>query len=61
MEISQMINLIKIDIECQICFENFIKLTNKQFDKFLKITKKYYLKHLKMIIVAVVTKIDLSV
>jgi hypothetical protein len=56
-----MINLIKIDIECQICFENFIKLTNKQFDKFLKITKKYYLKHLKMIIVAVVTKIDLSV
>jgi len=36
MEITQIINEIKTDIECKICFEKFIKLTNKQFDKFYK-------------------------
>ena len=36
MEIEQIINEIKSDILCKICFEKFIKLTNKQFDKFYK-------------------------
>ena len=35
MENSQILNEIKNDIECKICFENFIKLTNKDFDNFL--------------------------
>jgi hypothetical protein len=29
-------NSIKCDIECKICYNKFIKLTNKQYDKFLK-------------------------
>jgi hypothetical protein len=40
MEIEQIINEIKSDIECKICFEKFIKLTNKQFDKFYKDNKE---------------------
>lgn len=39
MEISEIINKIKSDIECQICFEKFIKLTNKEFDNFLEDNK----------------------
>ena len=35
MEISQIINEIKSDIECKICFEKFIKLTNDQFYKLI--------------------------
>lgn len=34
MEIEQIINEIKSDIECKICFEKFIKLTYEQFYKF---------------------------
>jgi hypothetical protein len=36
MEISKIINEIKSDVECQICFEKFIKLTNEKFDIFYK-------------------------
>jgi hypothetical protein len=39
MEISEIINKIKSDIECQICFEKFIKLTNKEFDNFLEVNE----------------------
>ena len=39
MEISEIINKIKSDIECQICFEKFIKLTYKEFDNFLEDNK----------------------
>ena len=35
MENLQNINEITNDIECQICLEKFIKLTNKEFNKFL--------------------------
>ena len=41
MEISQMINEIKSDVECQICFEKFIKLTNEKFDIFYKNNKEF--------------------
>jgi hypothetical protein len=34
MEITRFITEIKSDIECKICFEKFIKLTNKQYHKF---------------------------
>jgi len=61
MEITRFINEIKSDIECKICFEKFIKITNKQFDKFYKVNEEFYRKHFTMIIVVVVTKIDLSV
>lgn len=40
MENSQIINEIKNDIECKICFEKFIKLTNEEFDKFLDNNKE---------------------
>jgi hypothetical protein len=40
MEHSQIINEIKNDIECKICFEKFIKLTNEQFDIFYKDNKE---------------------
>jgi hypothetical protein len=36
MEISQMIDEIKSDVECEICLEKFIKLTHEQFDIFYK-------------------------
>ena len=39
MEISQIINEIKSNIECQICFEKFIKLTNEQFYKLINDNK----------------------
>jgi hypothetical protein len=39
MEISKIINEIKSDVECKICFEKFIKLTSKQFDKFYEDNK----------------------
>jgi hypothetical protein len=42
MEITQFINEIKSKIECKICFEKFIKLTNKQYDKFCK-DNEYFL------------------
>ena len=34
MDVSQIINNIKSDIECKICFEQFIKLTHNQYKKF---------------------------
>jgi len=40
MEISEIINEIKNDIECQICLDLFIKLTYKEYDKFLKDNEK---------------------
>jgi len=39
MENTQIINDIKSDIECEICYEKFIKLTNEQFDIFFKDNK----------------------
>ena len=39
MEISQIINEIKSNIDCQICFEKFIKLTNEQFYKLINDNK----------------------
>jgi len=39
MEISQMIDEIKSHVECEICFEKFIKLTYEKFDKFYKNNK----------------------
>lgn len=36
MENLQNVNEITNDIECQICLEKFIKLTNKEFNKFLE-------------------------
>ena len=35
MNISEIINEIESDIECQICFEKFIKLTYEEFEKLL--------------------------
>jgi len=35
-----LINKIQNDIECKICFEKFINLTNVQFDKFYKDNKE---------------------
>ena len=40
MEISKIINEIKSDVECKICFEKFIKLTSKQFYKFYEDKKE---------------------
>jgi len=40
MEYSQIINEIKSDIECQICFEKFIKLTYEEFNIFLDNNKE---------------------
>ena len=40
MEISEIINEIKNDIECQICLDLFIKLTHNEYDKFLKDNEK---------------------
>ena len=36
-----LINKIQNDIECKICFEKFINLTNAQFDKFYKDNKEF--------------------
>ena len=36
MEISQIINEIYNNKECQICLKRFIKLTNEQYNKFIK-------------------------
>jgi hypothetical protein len=41
MEISQIIHEIKSDVECQICFEKFIKLTYEKFDIFYKDNKDF--------------------
>ena len=62
MEISQIINEIYNNKECQICFESFIKLTNEQYEKFIKdndelLPDDFFM----MITFVVVTKIDLSV
>jgi hypothetical protein len=40
MEKLQIINKIKSDVECKICFEKFIKLTYKEFNKFLEDNKE---------------------
>ena len=40
MKIEQIINEIKNDIECKICFEKFIKLTYEQFIKFYEDNKE---------------------
>jgi len=39
MENTQIINDIESDIECEICYEKFIKLTNEQFDIFFEDNK----------------------
>jgi hypothetical protein len=39
MEISEIISKMKSDIECQICFEKFIKLTYEEFKKFLEVNE----------------------
>lgn len=36
-----LINKIQNDIECKICFEKFINLTNAEFDKFYKDNKEF--------------------
>ena len=41
MEKLLIINKIKNDIECQICFEKFIKLTYDAFEKFCKDNKEF--------------------
>jgi len=41
MEILLIINKIKNDIECKICFEKFIKLTYEEFEKFYKDNKEF--------------------
>ena len=40
MENLQIINEIKSNIECSICYEKFIKLTNKEFDIFYEDNKE---------------------
>ena len=40
MEKLLIINKIKSDVECKICFERFIKLTYKEFNKFLEDNKE---------------------
>jgi hypothetical protein len=39
MEASQLIDNIKSEIECKICFEKLIKLSNEEFCKFVEDNK----------------------